>query len=325
MSQNKHKFGRIGVLMGGCSSEREISLQSGQAVYDALHGMGLDVQAIDLRDDQPDRVRDLLLEKKVDGVFIALHGRFGEDGQIQKLCEQLGLPYTGSDAVASRRAYNKIITQSTLLAHNVMVPDFVTMESQDPDRIPATVASLGSYPFVVKPACEGSSIGVTVVRDETELRRAVEEAWGYGPYVLIERFVPGRELTVGILGDVPLDAVEVVTQRPFYDFTAKYQEGQTEYKVPADLPLEIRHVLQETAFKVHTVMGCRDISRVDFRLDPELKPFVLEINTIPGFTPHSLLPKAAAHAQITFDKICLTLLNLAYAQKKEKKLITADH
>lgn len=324
MSRSKDKFGRIGVLMGGCSSEREISLTSGQAVYAALHGLGLDVQAIDLREDQPDRVREILLEKKVETVFVALHGRFGEDGQIQKLCEEMGLPYTGSGAAASRRAFNKIITQSTLLAHNVCVPDFVTLESQDPERIAGTVASLGDYPFVVKPACEGSSIGVRLTRNESELRQAVEEAWRLGPYVLIERFIPGRELTVGILDGVPLDAVEVVTKRTFYDFTAKYEEGQTEYLVPADLPLEIRHVLQETALKVHTVMGCRDISRVDFRLDNDLKPYVLEINTIPGFTPLSLLPKAAAHAQISFDKLCLNLLNLAYAEKKEKKLITAD-
>lgn len=310
--------------MGGCSSEREVSLKSGQAVYGALQELGANVQAIDLRDHDPQRVRTLLVEKKIDGVFVALHGAFGEDGQIQGICEELGLPYTGSGPAASRRAFNKISAQSTLLAHNITVADFVTLEKNDRAQLAQTVAPIEEYPLVVKPACEGSSIGVRVVRTQEELAAAADQAWELGPYILIERYIPGRELTVGILDKTPLEVVEVVTQRSFYDFTAKYQAGATEYLVPADLPLEIKHILQETALMVHTVIGCDDISRVDFRLDNDLKPYVLEINTIPGFTPLSLLPKAAACADITFDKLCLTLLNLAYAKKKEKKLIPAD-
>ncbi|MBZ0166531.1 MAG: ATP-grasp domain-containing protein, partial [Candidatus Omnitrophica bacterium] len=164
-----------------------------------------------------------------------------------------------------------------------------------------------------------------VVTSRDALIEAVENAWQFGEYALIEQYVSGREMTVGILAEEPLEVIEISTQRDFFDFTAKYQAGQTVYQIPAELPLEIKHELQETALKVHAVMGCRDLSRVDFRLNAELKPYVLEINTIPGFTELSLLPKAAAYGGIPFDKLCQTLLRLAYGKKKETKLITADH
>jgi len=319
------KFGKIGVLMGGCSTEREISLKSGKAVYDALSSQGFDVLALDIRDADYNKIKNLLLEKEINVAFIALHGKVGEDGLIQSICEEIKLPYTGSDSKSSRLAFNKVLTQQMLRNNRVTVPDSVVFSQQENIDLLKVSDTLKSFPLVVKPSCEGSSIGVNVVKSADALVKAIEHARSFGNEVLIEEFIEGRELTVGILDNKPLEVVEILTDSVFFDFKAKYESGQTSYKVPADLPIEIKHLMQETALKVHFLAGCRDLSRIDFILDHTFKPYVLEINTIPGFTQSSLLPKAASYAGISFNQLCVTLTELAYAKTKKENLSIVDN
>lgn len=325
MIKQLKKFGKIGVLMGGCSTEREISLKSGKAVYDSLHSQGLDVVALDIRDDDHAKIRNLLLEKEITLAFIALHGEVGEDGQIQSICEEIKIPYTGSDSKASRLAFNKVSTQQMLRDNRINVPGSVVFDQDEEINLLKVSGSLNTFPLVVKPSCEGSSIGVSVVKSADALLKAIEHAKSFGREILIEEFIEGRELTVGILEDRPLDVVEILTEGGFFDFNAKYESVQTKYQVPAELPVEVKHLMQETALKVHLLAGCRDLSRIDFILDNTFKPYVLEINTIPGFTQTSLLPKAALSAGIKFDQLCIILTELAYAKTKKENLSILDN
>ncbi len=324
MSKPFKKIGRIGVLMGGISTERKISLKSGSAVYESLWSQGLEVTGIDIREPDYEHIKKVICSKNVDLIFITLHGKLGEDGQVQSICEELGVPFTGSGCQASRLAFNKVLTQSLLIENNVVVPEFRVLDMSQVVDIEAVVEQFERFPLVVKPACEGSSIGVSIVQNIGELLSAIDEAKAYGREIMVERYIDGREVTVGILDQTPLDVIEIRPGNQFFDFKSKYQSGQTGYVIPAEIPLEVRHLLQETALKVHTVLGCQHLSRVDFRLDENLKPYVLEINTIPGFTQTSLLPKAAAHVGISFDQLCLTLTELAYGKKKAKKYMAAD-
>ncbi|MGE0269185.1 MAG: D-alanine--D-alanine ligase [Candidatus Omnitrophota bacterium] len=319
------KFGRIGVVMGGCSTEREISLKSGKAVHDSLSSQGLDVLALDIRDDDSTKIKNLLLEKEINLVFIALHGKIGEDGQIQSICEEIKIPYTGSDSKSSRLAFNKVSTQKMLRDNRITVPGSVVFFQDEEINLLKVSETLNTFPLVVKPSCEGSSIGVNVVKSADALLKAIEYAKSFGREILVEEFIEGRELTVGILDDKPLDVVEILTEGGFFDFSAKYESGQTRYNVPAELPVELKHLMQETALKVHMLAGCRDLSRIDFILDNNFRPYVLEINTIPGFTQTSLLPKAALCAGINFDQLCIILTELAYAKTKKENFSIVDN
>ncbi len=309
-------FGHIGVLMGGPSSEREISLRSGQAVLEALQKNGCQVTRFDITSAQPEEIQGLLKKNRIDVAFIALHGAFGEDGTVQLILEQEGIPYTGSGVAASQIAIDKILTQSCLKGKGIPVPQFIIGDKHDkisPDNI---LKDLGGLPVVVKPPTEGSSIGITVVREKEDLTKAMEEAFRFGPRILIEQFIKGRELTVGILRDDPLPVIEIRSKHEFFDFTAKYGAGLTDYLIPAPLPENIKELIQQTAIAAYNAIGCRDFSRVDIMLAEDQKPYVLEINTIPGFTSTSLLPKAAKEAGYNFTELCLKLIELAYEKKK---------
>jgi D-alanine-D-alanine ligase len=316
MTDPAQQLGPVGVLMGGFSSEREISLKSGHAVVESLSKAGCPVVPLDIQVRERDQIKEAILQAKVRVGFIALHGVLGEDGTIQSILEELGIPYTGSGVAASVCAFNKISTQRILKAHHLPVPDFCTALSDSAD-LEGITREMGSFPLVVKPACEGSSIGVTLARDKKELALALEEGFRYGKEVIIERFIPGRELTVGILDREALPIVEIKPQKQFFDFQAKYQKGMSDYLVPAPLAAELTREIQAIALSAHQAVGCEVFSRIDFRLTPDNKPFILEINTIPGFTETSLFPKAARQAGIEFTDVCLRLIELAYGKKKD--------
>jgi len=313
MSQGN--FGTIGVLMGGYSSEREISLRSGWAVADALSQEGHRVKILDiLTDDVPQIIRQIQ-ETPLDIAFIALHGRLGEDGVIQGVLENLDIPYTGSGIRASQMAFNKIMTQRALKAAGLPVADnyFITDGKNVDFKI--VWGYLKSTPVVVKPACEGSSIGVHMVRHPSEWDTALQDALGYGPQVIVEQFIKGREFTAGIFDREALPLVEICPQANFFTFSAKYQKGATRYICPAEIPENLTRDIQAVSLRAYEALGCEGFARVDLRVDDEGQIFILEVNTIPGFTETSLFPKAARGAGYSFLQVCEKLLDLAYGKK----------
>lgn len=324
MSVNTEKFGRVGILMGGYSSEREISLKSGKAIFEALKTEGLNVIALDITENDEEKIAAQIKEANLDVAFIALHGRLGEDGAIQTILEKLNIPYPGSGPQASRIALNKILAQNLFKKNNMSVAPYVSLNKNKIFNLKDIADQLKSFPLVVKPACEGSSIGIKLVDDINELGVAVKAAFEFGDEVLIEKFIKGRELTVGILDEAPLPVIEIRAKNAFFDFSAKYQSGTTQYIIPARLDEKKTRVIQDMALKAHNVLGCLDFSRVDVMLSQEGTPYVLEVNTIPGFTSTSLLPKAAKEEGISFNQLCLKLLELAYGKKKEFKSISVS-
>jgi len=292
---------KIGVLMGGLSSEREISLRSGKAVFEALKRKGYDAVCIDPAPD----LGLILQRRKVDAAFICLHGTPGEDGTVQGLLEFMGIPYTGSGVPASAAAMDKIVTKKLLIYHAIPTPDFSVNEHG------RTTGKRIALPVIVKPATEGSTIGVSRVSVKKDLEKAIRIARRFGPKVLIEKFIQGRELTVGILNDLPLPVVEIRPMSGFYDFKSKYTPGRTEYRVPAPLLRRVSKRVQELALSAHRALGCNGASRVDFMLADGDDPYVLEVNTIPGMTETSLLPKAAREAGISFDDLVERILTAA--------------
>lgn len=308
-------IGRIGVLMGGVSSEREVSLRSGRAVVEALTKTGYTVEAVEIETQDRDVILEALRSLRLGLAFIALHGKFGEDGAIQSILEELNIPYTGSASHVSAVTFNKISTQNKLRSSGLPVADFYVANASLVD-LDAIVATLKSFPVVVKPACEGSSFGVTVVQSRDELPAALDHAFEYDPQVIIERFIDGRELTVGILDRTTLPIVEIRPHNQIFDYESKYQKGMTDYIVPAQLPDEVARNVAQVALKAHQALGCECYSRVDIRLDQNDQPYILEINTVPGFTETSLFPKAARQAGVDFTNVCLKLIELAYGKKK---------
>lgn len=302
MSQAENWQGkRIVVLMGGLSAEREISLRTGNAVLRALQECGLDAVGLDAGRDLPARLAEL----GADVAFIALHGRYGEDGTVQGLLELLQIPYTGSGVLASSMAMNKLVTKQVLLHHGVVTPGFAVFRAGEDREV--FIAGQQRYPLVAKPAREGSTIGVSIVRDAGGLRAGLEEALRHDDLVLVEEFIAGAEVTVGVLGDQPLPVIQVVPKGGFYDFQSKYTPGQTEYLLPAPLPAAITGALQAAAVTACRALGCRGAARVDFIVRGD-ELFCLEVNTIPGMTETSLLPKAAGAAGIPFSDLVLRIL-----------------
>src|SRR3989338_3521115 len=312
-------LGHIGILMGGPSSEREISLKSGKAVFEALQSEGCRVTAIDLMTADENQVKKVIADADIDIAFLALHGKFGEDGTIQVILESMEIPYTGSGVEASRIAISKFQTQNALKNKNVPVPNFYMLQQSEQFSEDDLLKELGGLPVVVKPDREGSSIGVTVVREKKNFAGALQEAFSFGPQVLVEQFIEGRELTVGILADEALPVIEIRPKEGFFDFTAKYQKGLTDYIVPAVLGEETSERVQQVALNAYQALGCRDFARVDMMLNKNNFPYVLEINTIPGFTSTSLLPKAAKCRGYEFSDLCIKLIKLAYEKEKQKR------
>lgn len=310
----------IGVLMGGVSSEREISLKSGEAVFSALCDAGLNVKAIDITSENEADVVAQLRASDIKGAFIALHGRFGEDGQIQRVLQNMGLWFTGSGVQASWDAFDKGVTQNLLKKFNITVAPYVTLSRTEQGGIDHIRSVVGAGPLVIKPCQEGSSIGVNIVLSDEDMQPALEEAWQYGQHVIVEKYIKGRELTVGIIDGTPLPVIEVRANKKFFDYQAKYEDGFTEYIVPADITAEVAQKVQQQALEVFYAVGCRDLARIDFILDETGEAYTLEINTIPGFTEKSLLPKAARHMGISFQNLCLKILYSAYGTQKEKNI-----
>jgi D-alanine-D-alanine ligase len=307
-------LGKIGVLMGGTSTEREISLKSGHAVFEALREAGVDALAVDIRSENQDEIIRLLEPLKIDCAFLALHGRFGEDGQIQRLLEKMGIPYTGSGAKASELAMDKAASRSIFAAHGLSVPKYRVVDKVSYKKGFELNGSL-SLPLVVKPVNQGSSIGLSLVREEAKVKEAVDLAFGFDTRVMIEEFIEGRELTVGILNDKPLPVIEIIPKNPFFDYEAKYQAGMTDYVVPAKLEEEVVLKTGQIALSAHRLLGCAGCSRVDMILNLKYEPVVLEVNTIPGLTSTSLLPKAAKSVGIEFHELCCRLIKLAYEKE----------
>lgn len=300
---NKLKRYKIGVLAGGFSSEREISLKSGKAVFEALRAQGLDVSFIDITGPSLDDRMD------IDVAFIALHGRFGEDGTVQKMLAERRITYTGSGPDASRVALDKISSKDKFKAAGLKVAEDIIVRKAgafSPDDV--------WCPCVVKPRYEGSSVGLTVVRSRETLKKAVDDASGFGDDIIIEKFIPGRELTVGILDEEPLPVVEIVAAGGVYDFVAKYKAGDTKYICPADIERGVYKRAQEAGLRAHQSLGCKGLSRVDIRMTPDGELFVLEVNTIPGMTERSLLPMAARAAGLDFGELCCRILEGAIKQ-----------
>jgi D-alanine-D-alanine ligase len=286
---------KITVLKGGISSEREVSLRTGAAVESALRSLGFDVESIDVVSS------DIKITSENRIVFICLHGTFGEDGELQARLESKKIPFTGSSSQACRLAFDKLQAKEKFRLAGVPTP-------RGAGWSPGTE---WSFPCVIKPVAEGSSVGVTLVRDSSDLIRAEEEAGVSGRVMMVEDLIVGREVTVGILADVALPVVEVRTKEGFFDYTNKYTAGRTEHLCPADFPQERTCEIQAAALAAHRSLGCQVYSRVDVMV-PETGPVqVLEVNTIPGMTELSLLPEAARAAGINFNELCRTILELS--------------
>ena len=297
-------LGKVAVLLGGRSAEREVSLKSGAMVLDALIGKGVDAHAFD------PGVRGIaeLADEHFDRVFIALHGRYGEDGTIQGMLELLGIPYTGSGVLASSLAMDKWRTKLLWQATGVSTPAYELLHAGTDF---AAVAERLGVPIMVKPANEGSSIGMSKVRHAGDLPAAYALAARYDNLIIAEQFIEGCELTAGILGDTPLPLIRLETSRDFYDYHAKYIADDTRYILPCGLPPDAEQAIQREALRAFNAIGCRGWGRVDVMLDSSGKPYFLEINTSPGMTDHSLVPMAARHAGVSFGDLCLRILESA--------------
>jgi D-alanine-D-alanine ligase len=314
---------KIGVLLGGLSGERDVSIRSGEAIVAALQERGHDAVPVFV-----DRDIDLVLRQmRIDVAFVALHGRYGEDGCIQGLLEVLGIPYTGSGVLASALAMNKAKTKEILRLHNLpTAPGYVIAADSGEDLIESH-GSFG-FPVVVKPSGEGSSLGVQVARDELELEAGVEEAMRFDDDVLIERFVEGKEISVGVLEGKALGAVEIVPRRGFYDFQNKYTAGRSDYYFPARLsPERYRSVLRLGTLACEA-LGCEGAARVDLIVSERGNEIILEVNTLPGMTPTSLLPKIAHGAGLSFEDLVDEILKgarlRAHGHRRDRRAVQVD-
>ncbi|MBK1663978.1 D-alanine--D-alanine ligase [Rhodospirillum rubrum] len=295
---------RVTVLMGGFSTERAVSLNSGAAAGEALRQAGYAVTLLDVDRDVAAFIA-ALTQTRPDVVFNALHGRFGEDGAIQGILDIMALPYTHSGRLASAIAMDKPSAKLVFERFAIPVAPHIIA-----DRASVLAETAMARPYVVKPLDEGSSVGVTIVTDETNDLPFSRDDWPYGRQVMVERFIPGRELTVGVLGDKALGVTEIVTDHRFYDYDAKYAQGGSRHIVPAPVPPEVFARAQELSVLAHQALGCRGVSRADLRFDGETL-YMLEVNTQPGMTDTSLVPEQALHAGISFPDLVTWLVETA--------------
>ena len=297
---------KVAVLMGGPGSERDVSLATGRGVSKALRSLGADVVDVDVRDE------NFQLPEDLDLAFLTIHGTFGEDGTLQKILEDRGVSYTGEGVEGSRRAFDKFLTKEKFRAHNVVTPEWEVIEVGQRPKIPV--------PLVVKPPCQGSTVGVVIVKNESELDSAIKEAANYDRKLLVEKFVSGRELTIGILGDQALPIIEIIPKGGFYDFTNKYPflnpqaGGGAEHVCPAQIDQNKTAEIQELALQAFRALDLQVYGRVDVILSDSGEAFVLEVNTIPGMTEASLLPEAAAAAGIGYVDLCARIIALSRAR-----------
>jgi D-alanine-D-alanine ligase len=294
---------KIAVLMGGPGSERDVSFATGKGVAKALRSLGAEVTEVDVRGP------DFALPPGIDLAFIALHGTFGEDGQVQRILEQRGIAYTGDGVDESELAFDKIRSKEAFRQHGVSTPYWQVVTIGQRPTIP--------IPFVIKAPRQGSTVGVHIIKSEREIDAALADAGKYDRELLVERFVPGRELTIGILGDQALPILEIIPKGGFYDYTNKYPflnpsaGGGAEHVCPANIPEDEAQAIQELALRAHRALGLQVYSRVDILLPENGEPAVLEANTIPGMTEASLLPEAAAAAGIGYAELCTRIIELS--------------
>jgi len=298
---------KIAVLMGGPGSERAVSLKSGEGVVEAIRSLGAGVTPVDVSGP------DFTVPPGIDIAFNVIHGTFGEDGQIQRILEERGISYTGEGVAGSELAIDKIATKRRLQERGVPTPPFEIIQAGTRPTLP--------LPFAIKAPREGSSVGVFIVKDESALDKSLADAAGYSGELLIEQFIEGRELTVGIVGDQALPIIEIRPKKAgeFYDFANKYnflnpQAAGADHICPAEIPLEITEKVQEAALAAHRALDLEVYSRVDFLLNKAGEFFVLEVNTIPGMTPVSLLPEAAKAAGISYPELCRRIIELSLAR-----------
>lgn len=346
---------KIAVLFGGISTERNVSIAGGRAVINALKEKGYEVVAIDpafgaegaikgeeiynnesandishittideLNSFSPRSYLDCVsspIFDDVDCAFLLLHGRYGEDGHIQALLEMRGVPYIGSGVTASALAMDKHLSKMLFLSSRIVTPawEYISVaDADDADMLREIRKSLGKN-LVVKPANQGSTVGLTIIGNSDEdLADAIREAGKYTDDILVEQYIPGREITVAILDGEPLPIIEIVPQDGFYDYEHKYTKGRTEYCCPAEISEDVTQFTQNVAVTAYNALGCKGFARVDFILTDEGQPFCLEVNTLPGFTATSLVPKAAATIDIEYADLCETLINLAMGKQNDE-------
>ena len=292
----------IGVLMGGLSPEREVSLTSGKEIYNAIKSKGLNATMIDV----DHNIGATLAERKIDLACIALHGTWGEDGTVQGILEYLKIPYTGSGVLGSAIAYNKVVSKEIFMERGIPTAPYQVITAEERGRVKRKL----DLPVVVKPADQGSSIGVSIVRTESKWEKALDRAFEVSEEILIEQFIEGKLLAIGMNGATPMPIVEIVPKSGFYDYEAKYTEGKTDYVCPAQLTPEEVELCNEASVRVFQALKGRGFPRVDIILEGGT-PYVLEMNTIPGMTPTSLLPMAAKQAGLDFDDLVIEILNRA--------------
>jgi D-alanine-D-alanine ligase len=291
---------RIVVLCGGASAEREISLQSGAAVCAALQSRGHVIEQIDPAETKLESVD----WPRFDAAFLALHGRFGEDGGVQRLLDAWGVPYTGSDAASSRLAFSKSAAKERFAVCHVPTPPYQLIHVSDSVGGLENAASKLTYPLVMKPDASGSSLGVSFVEGPQDLPRAAEECFRHGPFGLLEKAIAGTEWTLGVFNEEPLPLIRIEPQQSFYNFTAKYEDAGTGYCLDPDVPAAVYQAIEDAGSAACRAIATCGIARVDLRVDAALRPWVLEVNTIPGFTDHSLVPKAAERRGWTLGELC---------------------
>jgi D-alanine-D-alanine ligase len=292
---------KIGVLLGGTSAEREVSLETGTAVLGVLAKKGFKAVAIDVGGDIAQR----LPREKIDLAFIALHGRGGEDGTIQALLELLGIPYTGSGVLASALALNKAQAKKVFTFHGLPCPQYQVL------RKPQLPSKRLPFPLVIKPVSEGSTIGLSIVRRNSDVKEALEKAFSYDKEIILEEYIEGKEVTVGIVGTRALPVIEIRPKDTFYTYQAKYVKGLTDFIIPARLSKKVYSRVEKIALSAYQALDCRHFGRVDLIVNRKNQPYLLEVNTIPGMTATSLLPQAARHQGISFDSLIVKILKLA--------------
>jgi D-alanine-D-alanine ligase len=293
----------VAVLMGGWSAEREVSLVSGAAVSKSLADAGNRVTSIDIQRDMGSLLTRLY--PRPDALFNALHGRFGEDGCVQGLMDILEIPYTHSGLLASALAMDKPTAKRLFAEVGIPVAAHKVLNREE-----ALAGKVMAPPYVIKPLNEGSSVGVVIIRENEDLNLITGDNWPYGTQVMVEQYIPGKELCVAVMGDRALAVTEIETEHDFYDYEAKYVDGGSRHTIPARIDEGISQKVMEYAQRAHETLGCRGVSRADFRLDGD-KPYLLEINTQPGMTPTSLVPEQAAHVGITFKDLVMWMVDNA--------------
>ena len=291
---------KIGVLCGGTSSEREISLMSGKAVYEAIKKLGFDVVLIDV----DKNVATKLVKEKIQIAYVILHGAMGEDGTIQGMLEIMGIAYTGCGVFSSSASIDKIISKKMFEYAKIPTAKWFTIEKNKPFDMP-------KFPVVVKPASQGSAIGVSIVKNKKEFKKAVKLAFSFEDRVLVEQYIKGMEITVGVLNGKPLPVIEIVPKGKFYDFKSKYTLGQSTHIIPARLPNKVLKKAQDIALKIFSEFMCNGICRVDMIVDKKNSIYVLELNTLPGMTQTSLFPDAAKYIGMSFENLVLEILKSA--------------